>query len=326
MELKACRYHAIELCFESKTEKDLKCSEISASRAAGKFIWLDIEVEDFDRAMDSLRALDMITEEVLEDAAEGIPATQCNRFEKHLNVVVADVGFEGDDFVSRRVDIIIGEDYIVTLRTGEVKFLEQVKSSFSEDFRLHARSPSFLIYEFWDHLIDHYVRIQNEFELKVESIQKKLFQKVGDEVFTDVSGLGGDLLEFRKLLLPARSVLTELSSRRSKFISEATQPYLGNMVGSIETVLQDLLVDRDILSESLHLYMSMVSHRTNSVMRKLTVVSVIFLPLTFLVGVYGMNFERIPELKWEFGYLYFWIAALIVIIGGLAMMKRNDLL
>ena len=145
-------------------------------------------------------------------------------------------------------------------------------------------------------------------------------------MFTDVSELGSDLLEFRKLLLPARSVLTELSSRRSKFISAETQPYLGNMVGSIETVLQDLLVDRDILSESLHLYMSMVGHRTNSVMRKLTVVSVIFLPLTFLVGVYGMNFERIPELQWEFGYLYFWLTALTVIIGGLAMMKRNDLL
>jgi len=104
------------------------------------------------------------------------------------------------------------------------------------------------------------------------------------------------------------------------------------MVGSIETVLQDLLVDRDILSESLHLYMSMVGHRTNSVMRKLTVVSVIFLPLTFLVGVYGMNFVRvdgspgIPELRLEYGYVYFWIAAILVIVGGLAMIKRNNLL
>ena len=68
------------------------------------------------------------------------------------------------------------------------------------------------------------------------------------------------------------------------------------MVGSVDHLLQDMLVDRDILSESLNLYMSMVSHRTNEVMKKLTVVSVVFLPLTFLVGVYGMNFEIFPEL------------------------------
>ena len=326
MELEACTYHAIELCFDSKTERELRCADIGNSIEEGKFVWLDINVKDFDKAMDSLRQLNMITEEALEDAAERIPTTQYNRYEKHLNVVVADVEFVGDEFVSKRVDIIIGENYIITLRKGDVYFLKGVRSSFSEDFQLHARSPSFLLYEFWDHLIDHYIRVQNELEERVEGIQKKLFQKVGDEVFTDVSELGSDLLEFRKLLLPARAVLTELSSRRSKFISKETQPYLGNMVGSIETVLQDLLVDRDILSESLHLYMSMVGHRTNSVMRKLTVVSVIFLPLTFLVGVYGMNFERIPELQWEFGYLYFWITALTVIIGGLAMMKRNDLL
>ena len=325
MPLEACTYRAVELCFDSKTERIVDVDEIPSSRKAGKFVWLDIDVQNFEDAMDSLRKTDLIGEEVLEDAAERIATTQYNRFEKHLHVVVADARFDGDEFISKRVDIIIGDRYIVTLRMGHVPFLEGVRSSFSADFQLHARSPSFLLYEFWDHLLDHYVRVQNDFENRVEAIQKKLFQTVGDEVFTHVSELGGDLLEFRKLLLPARSVLTELSTRRTRFISEATQPYLGNMVGSVETVLQDLLVDRDILSESLHLYMSMVGHRTNSVMRKLTVVSVIFLPLTFLVGVYGMNFERIPELKWEFGYLYFWITAIVVIIGGLAMMKRNDL-
>lgn len=325
MPLASCRCETIELCFDSKTEKKIKVDQIDDSLAAGKFVWLDVDVQDFDKAMEGLRSLDLMSEETLEDAAERVPTTQYNRFEKHIHVVVADTHFEGDEFVSKRVDVVIGDNYLITLRQGRVLFLEGVRNSFSEDFQHHARSPSFLLYEIWDHLLDHYMRVQNDFEDRVERIQRKLFKTVGDEVFTDVSELGSDLLEFRKLLLPARAVLTELSTRRSKFISEATQPYLGNMVGSVETVLQDLLVDREILSESLHLYMSMVGHRTNSVMRKLTVVTVIFLPLTFLVGVYGMNFERIPELKWEYGYLYFWITASIVILGGLGMMKRNDL-
>ena len=98
------------------------------------------------------------------------------------------------------------------------------------------------------------------------------------------------------------------------------------MVGTVERVLQDLLVDRDILSESLNLYMSMVGHRTNRVMNRLTVVSVIFLPLTFLCGVYGMNFEVLPELRWQYGYHLFWAAVLVIVAGLLALMRRNRLL
>jgi magnesium transporter len=85
-------------------------------------------------------------------------------------------------------------------------------------------------------------------------------------------------------------------------------------------------VDRDILAQSLDLYMSVVTHRTNQIMKRLTVVSVVFLPLTFLVGVYGMNFEVLPELRWRFGYVYFWglVVATVAII--LHLMRRLKLL
>jgi magnesium transporter len=98
------------------------------------------------------------------------------------------------------------------------------------------------------------------------------------------------------------------------------------MVGTVEHVLQDLLVDRDILSESLNLYMSLVGHRTNEVMKRLTVVSVVFLPLTFLCGVYGMNFEILPELQWHYGYLFFWAVAAVIVISLLGLMRRAKLI
>jgi magnesium transporter len=144
-------------------------------------------------------------------------------------------------------------------------------------------------------------------------------------VFGRISELGADLLHFRKILLPARAVLTDLSTRRTIFISETTQSFLHNMVGTVEHVLQDLLVDRDILSESLNLYMSLVGHRTNEVMKRLTVVSVVFLPLTFLCGVYGMNFDHLPELHWTYGYMFFWAAVALIVITLLTLMRRAKL-
>jgi magnesium transporter len=183
-----------------------------------------------------------------------------------------------------------------------------------------------MLYELWDHLIDNYLSVHKAFEERVEQVQRTLIGAVDERVFGEASELGSDLLHLRKIVLPARSVLTELSTRKSPFVSEATQPFLGNMVGTIERVLQDVLVDRDILSGALNNYMSMVAHQTNKVMSKLTVVSVIFLPLTFLCGVYGMNFDVIPELKWEYGYLAFWVIVLGIIAALIWVMRKVKLL
>jgi magnesium transporter len=94
----------------------------------------------------------------------------------------------------------------------------------------------------------------------------------------------------------------------------------------VERVLQDVLVDRDILSDALNSHMSLVAHRTNKVMGKLTVVSVIFLPLTFLCGVYGMNFDVLPELHWEWAYAGFWGVVIAIVIALVLVMRRAKLL
>ena len=164
-------------------------------------------------------------------------------------------------------------------------------------------------------------------EEQVERMQNELRgANVDAGVFGRISDLGADLLHFRKILLPARAVLTDLSTRRTLFISETTQSFLHNMVGTLEHVLQDLLVDRDILTESLNLHMSLVAHRTNEVMKRLTVVSVVFLPLTFLCGVYGMNFQNFPELQWPYGYAFFWLVVAAIVTVLLLLMRRAKLL
>src|SRR5262249_53776940 len=155
------------------------------------------------------------------------------------------------------------------------------------------------VYELWDQLTESYLGMQRALEGRVEVLQRELMGEADDRVFARVAELGADLLRFRQVLVPARAVLADLATRRSLFLSDLTQSHLTTLVGPVEPLQQDTLVDRDILTESLNLHMSLVAHRTNLVMRKLTVVSVIFLPLTFLCGVYGMNFRHLPELEWR---------------------------
>jgi magnesium transporter len=317
--------HVVDFDFVNKVEKTISFEQAHAAMAAGRFVWIDLTAYDRNEASTLLQALQIIAEETIDDALRNEPATQHARYENYIHIVLSGCRQRKQNFDLERVDVILAERFMVTVHRGPVAFLSSVRRDYRSDFLRFARSPSFLIYELWDHLLENYLHVQKLMEERVEFLQNELRGEVDDGVFARLSELGADLLHFRKVLLPARAVLTDLSSRRSLFISEATQPFLANMVGTLEHVLQDLLVDRDILSESLNLYMSVVSHRTNEVMKRLTVVSVIFMPLTFLCGVYGMNFAVLPELQWKFGYGLFWGVALVIVVTLSLLMRRAKL-
>ncbi|MCA9677027.1 MAG: magnesium transporter CorA family protein [Kofleriaceae bacterium] len=293
---------------------------------AEHFCWIDVDIADEDAARKVLAQMDLCVPEIVEDALTREPATQIARYDDYLHLVLSGCRMIGHKFDLERVDVVMGEHFMLTLHRGQPVFLENVRRAYRADFMRFAQSPSFLLYELWDHLIDNYLDIHKAFEDRVEEVQAALIGDVDESVFGESSELSSDLLHLRKVVLPARAVLTELSTRKSPFVSEATQPFLGNMVGTVERVLQDVLVDRDILSSALNNYMTMVSHQTGKVMNRLTVVSVIFLPLTFLCGIWGMNFESMPELHYKHGYALFW-TLVFVVGGGLAwLMRRNKLL
>jgi magnesium transporter len=312
--------------FASKQAPVIGVDAAAAAMERGNYVWIDVDLSRAEEARALLAGLGLCSAEIVEDALTRDDATQLARYDDYLHVVLAGCRLNGKAFDLERVDAIFGERYLLTLRRGQPAFMKEVRRHYRNDFVRFATTPSFLMYELWDHLIDDYLSVHHAFEDRVEQVQRALVGEVDEAVFQEASELSSDLLQLRKVLLPARAVLTELSTRKSAFVSEATQPFLGNMVGTIERVLQDVLVDRDILSDSLNNYMSMVAHRTNKVMGKLTVVSVIFLPLTFLCGVYGMNFEVLPELKLEWGYYGFWALAGVIVLGLIAFMRRIKLL
>jgi magnesium transporter len=319
-------FDVVELDFKTKQHRKISLGEMQASMDAGKFVWIDVDIAQSEEARKLLTQLNLCAPEIVEDAMSREPATQIARYDHYIHLLLSGCRLVGHKFDLERVDAMMGEHYLLMLHKGQPVFLEAVRRSYINDFVRFAQSPSFLLYELWDHLLENYLGVHKKFEERVEQLQAQLIGDVDDRVFSEASELGADLLHLRKVVLPARAVLTDLSTRKSPFVSEATQPYLGNMVGTIERVLQDVLVDRDILAGSLNNYMSLVAHKTNQVMSKLTVVSIIFLPLTFLCGVYGMNFDVIPELHMKHGYFGFWGIALTLVVGLVWFMRRNKLL
>jgi magnesium transporter len=312
--------------FAAKTILPVTLAGLRDAVVANRYAWIDISYRDPASARALLSGRGVVDDDVLDAALSRDAATQLARYDDCLHLALTGCRLQGRSFTLERVDAIVTEAFLLTLHAGPVAFLDAVRKHHRADFQRFARSPSFLLYELWDHLIENYIAVQKRFEERVEEIQRGLDNEVTDATFSHVSELASDLLHLRKVVLPARGVLSELATRRSLFVSESTQGFLANMVGTVERVLQDLLVARDILSGSLNLYLSRVSHQTNLVMTRLTVVSMIFLPLSFLCGVYGMNLKDIPETTWEHGYATFWVICAVIAGGLVWFMRRNKLL
>ena len=314
---------AVEFDFNTKRERTIPASDARAACETGLFCWVDV-----DAGQDRAGAEQVLRDLGVNDYAikEAVGPDQDGRHDTyddclHTAVTAASFDRETGKFVPSHVDIVIGERFLVTLRRGPVEFVEQVRKHYRQDFLRFAKTPSFLLYEYWDHLISNYRKALQVFEDQVERLQSQIFGAVDDAIFGEVAAVTQDLLRFRKIMLAAREVLHELATRRSAFVAESSQPFLERMVGTMERLVADLATERETLAETLNLYMGITSHRTSRIVSRLTVVSMIFLPLTFLCGIYGMNFEVLPELKWPLGYAMFWAVALVTAVGLLGYMK-----
>ncbi len=310
----------VEFDFQNRKERVIPIEDARAACDKGLSCWVDIDADDCDDPGDAMRQF-RIPEMAIEQTLTNPLIGRHDMYHDCLHVTVAAPRVEEDRVEFDLVDLIIGERFIISVRRGRVLFMAQARSSYKQFFRKFAQTLGFLLFELWDHLIDNYRETFRALENRVEAVQGSIFGNVDDAIFNRVSDITHDLLVLRRNLFANREVLHQLAMHKSTFVSETTQPYLQNMVGTLERLGNDLAVEREILTDTLTLYLGIVSHRTNAVINRLTVISVIFLPLTFLVGVYGMNFESQPEFKWEYGYVFFWIVAGAIVAGLVALMK-----
>lgn len=313
---------AIEFDFETRKERTIGAAEAPESCELGRQCWIDIDLADRPAAEDLMRRLgltQMIINEVIDSRAGG----RHDFYEGCVHTAVNSPHLVDGRLEFTNVDIILGDRYIMTIHEGPVPFLDLTRKSYQPFFSRFALSLGFLLFEFWDHLIESYRKCLHQMEDDVEKIQVEIFTDIDDEIFLHVSKVMQNLIELRKSLQADREVLQQLAVRRNEYVPETTQPFLLNMVGTMDRLSGDVTVEREALAETLTLYLGIVSHRTNRVITRLTVLSAIFLPLSFMAGVYGMNFVNLPELKWPYGYAFFWCLVATIVCTSLWFCHRR---
>ena len=235
-----------------------------------------------------------------------------------------------DDLKAEQVSVLFGANWVITFQeTGEDVF-DFVRQRLKKTVpRVRFMNSDYLGYSLVDAVVDHYFVILENVGEKIEDLEDEIAEHPGSDSLGTIRDLKKQLIFIRKAVWPLREVIGGLERTESNLVSQSTGPYIRDLYEHTIQVIDTVETYRDMVSGLLDLYHTGVSNRMNEVMKVLTIFATIFIPLGFLAGVYGMNFDtsisrfNLPELGLRYGYLLFWGLAILTAGGLLWFFKRK---
>ena len=302
------------LDFDTRAITELTQGTASATQ---HFRWFDLTPDEIGAWIDTVTGIELpsaLNAQVLEELVFN---------DAWLAFGLAEPRLDRDRTNAAGMNLLFTDQLLITVDFGDCETLTKIRQTWREDFAKFAQSPGFFLFE----VADHYVTVSQHFvhalESSIQSLHKHLFEDSDDSVFGEAAALMQRQLEFRQYMMAAHEIFDELATRNSVFIPETTKPYVARNADRIERVGVELLQQRDGLMNTLNLYIGMTGHRTGQLLKRLTSFSIIFLPLSFLAGVFGMNFVHMPGTEWAYGYWMFWLMCLIITLVLLAFARRG---
>ncbi len=247
-----------------------------------------------------------------------------DEFENYIHVVVNMFMIQEDQLENEQISFIISGNLIISFqeKTGDVfDFVRKRLASSSGQIR--KRNADYLGYALLDAIIDHYFVTLEYFGEQIESIEESLLEKPDEHLLAEIHNIRRKALHIRRAIYPLREVVSRFEKLDSTFIEDETKLFVRDLYDHTIQVIETVEVFRESASSLLDLYMNSVSNRMNNVMKVLTIVSTIFIPLTFIAGVYGMNFQHMPELGFKNGYWYTLGFMVLVSIIMIIFFKRK---
>ncbi|MGR9053646.1 MAG: magnesium/cobalt transporter CorA [Gammaproteobacteria bacterium] len=263
---------------------------------------------------------------VLEDVVNTHQRPKVEEFDHYLFIVFRAVRFDPDalEFDNEQISLIVGCNFILSFEESESDLLRPVVGRIKNSRgKFRSQGADYLAYSIIDLIVDRYFLIEDQLDEVVEALEDELLATPEADMLGRIQKLKRGMIFLRRAVSPLREVLTLLLRTESELIEESTKVYIRDIYDHAVRVIEGLDSYRDLIAGLLEIYLSSISNKMNEIMKVLTVFATIFIPLTFLAGVYGMNFEFIPELKWHWAYPAFWSVCLVTGSGLLAFFRRK---
>ncbi len=263
---------------------------------------------------------------VLEDIQNTEQRPKIESYTDYLYLVLKMLYFDevANAVSTEQISLIVGGNYVISFQEGlEGDIFGHLRERLrNEKGRARKLGADYLVYSLIDAIIDNYFVILEKLGEKIELLEDRLVTNPTTTILHDIHYLKREMIYLRKAVWPLREVISILSRSDSAIVQESTRIYLRDVYDHTIQVIDSVESYRDMVSGMLDIYLSSVSNRMNAVMKVLTIIATIFMPLTFIAGVYGMNFKHMPGLEWPYGYLMTW-GIMIVIAGWMLAFFRK---
>ncbi len=227
-------------------------------------------------------------------------------------------------FVTEQFSLVLGDDFLLSFREQENNYfdhlLDRIKDPTS---KIRHKKNNYLFYRLVDTVVDNYFVVLDSVSDDVEAIEEEVYFKPTDNTLKRIQSVKKELINIRRTLYPMREAILKIKQTEHPILDETTVIYFDDVLDHIKILIDSYESSRDMVANLMDTYMTMISNRMNEIMKVLTIISTIFIPLSFVAGVYGMNFNYMPELAWKYGYFIVLGIMFLMIILMLRYFRRR---
>ena len=263
---------------------------------------------------------------VLEDIVHTGQRPKADDFEKYVYVVLRMLDYDAkkEQVTSEQVSLVLGANFVISFqeRIGDV--FDAVRDRIRNGKgRVRKVGADYLMYSLLDAVVDNYFEVLEKMGEKLEGLQDRVAEDPSADMLREIHAIKREMAAVRKCVWPVRELVSGLQRGESGLIAETTGVFLRDVYDHAVQVIDTTETLREMISGLLDVYMSSISNRMNAVMKVLTIIATIFIPLTFIAGVYGMNFEHMPELAWRWAYPAVLVVMLVAGVLMLAYFRKK---
>jgi magnesium transporter len=288
--------------------------------------WINIEGLKYTDEIENIGRQYGLHPLVLEDIVNTTQRPKIDEYENYIFIVLKMLYYNKDEnIVIEQVSFVLGENYVLTFQESEGDVFGSIRDRLRLNRgRIRGMKSDYLLYALIDAVVDNYFTIIETLGNKIEDLETDLFTgTVREDINIEVQQLKREILKVRRAIFPLREIINRIEKGDYPFIFKRTITYFRDIYDHLVQVTENLDIYREMIWSLMDMYMTTISNKMNEVMKLLTIIATIFIPLTFIAGIYGMNFEYIPELHYKYSYYILWGIMIMIFLGMIYYFKKK---
>ncbi len=306
--------------------KDLSIDEAFSLIDEQQMTWINIFGLHDTEMISRIGAYFSIDDLVLEDILNTDHRPRFNDEYNKLTFIAKFVNFDTETAIvtAEQLSMIVGKNYVITLQERPARHFESVRERIRKSpDRVRIIHSDYLAYALMDCIVDAYMDIVAELGSKIDGMERQIFENKSRDTSQQLYRLRTELNYLRRIVIPLRELTLAFLRSGSPLVRKETRDFITDMNDHLVIIAESIEVYYSLVSDQIDMYNTSISNRANEIMKVLTVFAALFIPLTFIAGIYGMNFKHIPELEMKHGYLYFWSLILVVAVVLIIYFRRK---